>query len=126
MSDQTMLPGGEIVDTASLADVRHAVAATSRRAVEARFYLIAVTRRQAWAGPADEDQPAVVAVVEFNAAKHGTFGKATPSGVLTMTIANPDAAALLDAAQREALMPPRRQSPVFRAWFVEELPDEEE
>lgn len=109
---------------AALDDIRNAIAATGRTAVEARFYLSGVKRYQAWRGEDDPTLP-IATQVEFTAARHGTFGKATPSGTIQMSIANPDAAALFDRAQLEGLTE-RRQSPVFRIFLVQEEPDEAE
>jgi hypothetical protein len=112
-------------NASALDDIRAAAAATGRRVLEARFYLSSVTRRQMWAGQNSPDLPPVMVSVNMQAAKHGTFGKATPSGQIEMSVANPPAAQLLDEAHLSALQQ-RGQLPVFRVFFVEETPEEGE
>ena len=105
-----------------LDDIRAAVAASGRRAVEARFYLTTAKTSLSWDQAAD---PPVLAGFDFSAAKHGTFGSATPSGMMQMQVANPHAAQLLLDTQHDAIHD-RRKNPSFRIWLVEELPDEAE
>ena len=67
-------------------------AVTDQPIVEARFFL----SEMAWS-PYNQSQDwgtAKMVKIVMNAAKHGTFGKASPNGQLTMQIANPGAGTL--------------------------------
>ena len=68
--------------------------------IEARFLLTELTYVPNW--NQNDYKTAKAVKVKMNAAKHGTFGKATPSGSLEMLINNPDAYAIFERAFNEA------------------------
>jgi hypothetical protein len=57
--------------------------------------------------------------VQMNAAKHGTFGKYTPSGNATMLIHNPHAFSVFKEAF-ERILKEKGRTPRFKVYFVED------
>lgn len=91
--------------------------------VEARFQITALKLQPIMEGHYDSekkwvtDPPMLGGQVEMSARKHGTFGKATPSGNLNMLIANPSAFAVFKAAF-EAAISEGRSTATFKVYFV--------
>jgi len=68
--------------------------------VEARFLLTEITWVPNW--NSNDYKTAKGVKIKMAAAKHGTFGKATPSGSIEMLINNPDAYAIFEKAYNES------------------------
>lgn len=92
--------------------------------IEARFHLSEITSLP-YGNPGDYGTAKVVKI-KMNAAKHGTFGKASPNGSLEMMIANPGAYKIFEDAFEVALnrildssIPaPKMASARFKVFFV--------
>jgi len=76
------------------------IATGNQPVIEARFLLTELTYVPNW--NANDYKTAKAVKVRFAAAKHGTFGKATPSGSIEMLINNPGAYAIFEKAFNEA------------------------
>jgi hypothetical protein len=89
--------------------------------VEARFHLNEVS-----SVPYNQKQDygtAKAVRIKMSAAKHGTFGKASPNGSLEMLIANPSAFKIFEDAFNEAVLREYIDKPVvmtarFKVYFV--------
>jgi hypothetical protein len=99
---------------------------TDKVIVEARFLLVEVASVPSW--NASDYNTAKAVRIKMNAAKHGTFGKASPQGELTMLIGNPGAFTVFEDAFDEAATSvmdpavpgPKMGSKRFRIYIVED------
>lgn len=101
--------------------------ATENPIVEARFYVTAIKlvpistpleNPDGTIRPWQDGSTTVMGgQVDMSAAKHGTFGKATPNGSCQMLIQNPGAFAVFKDAF-ESTVKKNGQTPRFRVYFV--------
>jgi hypothetical protein len=89
--------------------------------VEARFHLSEITSYPH--NQSADYGTAKMVRIKMNAAKHGTFGKASPNGSLEMLIANPGAYEIFEKAFNEAVLRRYVDKPVtmtarFKVYFV--------
>lgn len=112
----------------SLDEVRNLIGSTRLHPIEARFNLREIRLTPMMQPKLKEDgtpdwsnqEPVLGGFVGMGAAKHGTFGRATPGGTIQMTIANPDAFASFKTAFEEQYLK-HKVVPVFRVFmFLEE------
>lgn len=116
-----------------LVQARELLAKTDIQIVEARLYVSAVkltpitTYEEKEDGSPDysKGRQRVGGTVEFQAAKHGTFGKASPSGSAQLLIQN-EAAFDIFMRSFEKTVRETGKTPAFRVFFVLEEDGEAE
>ena len=105
---------------------------TDKTVVEARFYISSVKLQPTTRAKKDEKgefikndhgmhqyESFMAGSVEMNAAKHGTFGEATPSGSCQMLIQNEDAFNVFKEAF-ERIIKEKGRTARFKVYFVED------
>jgi hypothetical protein len=104
--------------------VEHQIHGAGDRVIEARFQVTGLKVQPIIEGHYEakkwvQDPPKLGGVVEMTARKHGTFGKATPNGNLSMMIANDSAFAVFKEAFERAVKE-GRSTATFKVYFVED------